>query len=186
MSSTPPPTRPDVPASSSSPGPRRELDLDRIVRAHGPSVYRVAVAVLHDHLAAEDVVQDVMLKVWHRWQGGDDVDQRWLNVVARNTAIDALRRRRFEWSSDDRTERASGEASHDDVVIARERLRSVWDALETLDPDVRAMLVLRETDDVSYDDLAAMFDLTIPQVKTKLYRARFALRNRLADLEEER
>lgn len=156
-------------------------DLTALIAHHGTLVYRLAVATVHDHAIAEDVVQDVMIKAWNSmpsWDG--DIPVRWLRVVTRNTAIDVLRRRRFDDLTGTTPEQSDG---HDPerIVEGREHLAALWQAIALLDPDARSMLVLRETERLSYEDIADLFDITTSAVKAKLYRTRHALRRHLED-----
>jgi RNA polymerase sigma-70 factor (ECF subfamily) len=73
-----------------------ESDFDRLYEKYSPTVYAVAFRVLEDPSGAEDVLQDVFLRVWSR-PACLDVAQKsprkWLETISRNRAIDMLRRR---------------------------------------------------------------------------------------------
>lgn len=160
------------------PGP----ELGALVEAHADLVYRLAVAIVHDHSLAEDVVQDVMFKAWRSLPDREgDVPVRWLRVVTRNTAIDVLRHRRFDDVTPTPPEPLAPAAGPDRIVEGRHHLAALWSALGELDADARTMLALREVEDMSYDDIAATLDLTASAVKAKLYRARHQLRHALTD-----
>ena len=159
--------------------------LAQLVREHGPLVYRIAVAIVHDHALAEDVVQDVMVKAWTSLPA--DSQSRptpWLRTVTRNAAIDALRRRRFDDVTDAPPEPPPTN-DFDIAIEARERLGQVWSALATLEPDARMMIVLRETEDLSYAEIAAALDVSESTVRSKLFRARHALRAALNEGESQ-
>lgn len=158
--------------------------LEELVASHGALIYRLAAAIVHDHALAEDVVQDVIIKAWHSLptQGGD-VTTRWLRTVTRNTAIDLLRRRRFDDFTREPHSHTSREPSTDRIVESRQHLEALWAALAGLDPDARTMLVLHETEGLTYDEVADLLGTTPSAVKAKLYRARHTLRQQLKEWE---
>lgn len=99
--------------------------------------------------------------------------------VARNTAISLLRTRREDLVGDDRLpERASG-ITVARTVEGRAALDDLRRALDRLDEDARSLIVLREVDGLSYEDIAAAMDLPLATVKTRLFRARQALKRSL-------
>lgn len=161
-----------------------EHRLGELVQEHGAAMYRVAIAVVGDHGLAEDVVQEVMLKVWKSAELANiEVPGAWLRVVTRNAAIDLMRRRRFDELTDMSMDVASESAGTAQIIEGRQHLAAVWEALSILDDDSRTMVVLRETEELSYDEIAAIIGTTRNVVKTKLYRARHALRQELAGWE---
>lgn len=150
--------------------------LAELVHEHGPLVYRIAVAIVHDHALAEDVVQDVMVKAWTSLPA--DSQERpmpWLRTVTRNAAIDELRRRRFDDVTDAPPEPSPND-EFDITIDSRRRLSQVWRALSTLDTDARMMIILRETEDLSYAEIADALGISESNVRSKLFRARHALR----------
>lgn len=160
-------------------------DLETFIAAHGGLVYRLAVAIVHDHSLAEDVVQDVMLKAWRNLPDHDgDVPVRWLRTVTRNASIDLLRQRRFDEVTTTPPEPGSSTAQPDRIIEGRQHLDALWDALGNLDQDARTMLVLRETESMGYDEIAATIGISPSAVKAKLYRARHQLRLTLIDWDD--
>jgi RNA polymerase sigma-70 factor (ECF subfamily) len=161
-------------------------ELEALIGDYGRLVYRLAVAIVHDHGLAEDIVQDVMVKAWTaspRDDGSSTV--RWLRVVTRNAAIDSLRRRRFEKITDRPPEPERSAPTTEQVVEGRHRLDAVWAALGDLDPEARTMLAMREAERLSYDEIANTLGTTTSAVKAKLYRARHMLRRSLAAWESD-
>ncbi|MBA3267962.1 MAG: sigma-70 family RNA polymerase sigma factor [Acidimicrobiia bacterium] len=147
---------------------------------YGALIYRVAVSVVQDPGLAEDVVQEVLVKAWTSmpsWQG--DVPVRWLRRVARNEAISVVRRRRRLGGPAGLESRASGEPDVERLVEGRGEVRALREALGELDDVARTLLVLRETEGLSYEDLADVVGLTPSAVRARLYRARQALKGRL-------
>ncbi len=160
--------------------------LRHLVDQYGQLIYRLAVAIVHDHSLAEDIVQDVVVKAWRSLPQGDASDAvRWLRVVTRNTSIDTLRRRRFDETIDRLPEAQATGAGPEHIVEERQHLDAVWDALGGLDLESRTMLAMREADELSYDEIADTMGLTVSAVKAKLYRARHLLRRNLTAWESD-
>lgn len=149
-----------------------------MVRAHGPMVWRIAKAVVHDAASADDVTQDVMVKAWRAIDDFEDgvVPVPWLRRVAKNTAISALRSRSRLQFTDSFDSEVSRGPSTEYVAEQRAFTEVVDRAMASLDPDSRAMLVMQHSDGASYDDIAEAFDISSSAVKAKLYRARHTLK----------
>lgn len=83
-------------------------------REHGAALYREAAAVLRDWSAAEDVVQDALIKVWQRCTGfrGEGSPVGWVRQIVRNALLDHLRARRPETSLTDDDGELVPEAAH--------------------------------------------------------------------------
>ncbi len=158
-------------------------ELRRVVDKHAAAVYRVALSVVRDPALAEDVVQETMLKAWRRSPvpRGEEIPRSWLLRVARNTAISLLRTRREDIRSPDTIPEAPGGPSTPRTVEGRAQLEELWEAMTVLDDDARALIVLKEVDDLSYDEIALTLDLPISTVKTRLFRARKALKNAMKE-----
>jgi len=163
-------------------GPSHD-DLRAVVDRHADAVYRVARSIVHDPALADDVVQETMLKAWRQSPvaPGEDIPRNWLLKVARNTAISLLRTRREDLHGPDTMPEGPGTASTTRTVEGRAQLDDLWEAMKHLDEDARALIVLKEVDDLSYEEIAATLDLPLPTVKTRLFRARKALKNAMKE-----
>jgi RNA polymerase sigma-70 factor, ECF subfamily len=159
--------------------PLLDRQLTHLIDEHASAVYHVAYGVLRDPGLAEDVVQDTMIKAWRSLGQfrGDSSTRTWVLRIAHNTAIDALRRRRERSTAphdlpdgdgstlDDPARRAEGRA---DVELLRR-------ALAGIDELSRTIVVLREVEGLSYQEIADTLEIPIATVKTRLLRARRAL-----------
>ncbi len=177
---------PDLPANpgtdSDEPVAGRASDeqIRELVDELGPLLYRVAYAVTRDSGLAEDVVQDALFQAWTSmpsWE--DDVPVRWLRRVTRNRASSVMRKERRSVATEEWGEVASSAPEVERVVESRERMAVVRDALDRLDEQARLMVVLRETEELSYDEIAEIVELTPSAVKAKLYRSRHAVKQAL-------
>lgn len=149
-------------------------ELEALVREHWAAVYRTVLVLVRDHALAEDITQDSLLKAWKALPKfrGDSSLRSWILRIAHNTAISALRKRRFEprepWNLPD----ASGSAETSDLAIGSVLMEQFQSALADLPAQTRAIVVLREVEGRSYEDIARIVQLPVTTVKTRLFRAR--------------
>ncbi|MEZ4382159.1 MAG: sigma-70 family RNA polymerase sigma factor [Nannocystaceae bacterium] len=137
-----------------------------------------------DRALVEDLTQDTFLRVLQALTSFDlersTRPSSWILTIARRRAIDELRRRRrvIVDFDDDRTADAGAST---DRLAERRRLAARLDAaLAELAPDFRAVFLLREAEELSYDEIAARLGVRKGTVKSRLSRARSAMREHLA------
>jgi len=153
--------------------------LAELTRRHADAVYRVALSVTRDHALAEDVAQDSLLKAWQALPTfrGQASLKNWLLRITHNTAISALRRRRDVHV--DPVEMPEAPTPKHQTVEARVERRVSLDAFEealgSLDELSRSVVVLREVEQLSYEEIADVLEVPLPTVKTRLLRARRTL-----------
>lgn len=159
--------------------------LRRAVEQHAAVLFRVAVSIVHDAALADDVVQETLIKAWRSAPLDADgrVPRAWLTKVARNTAISHLRRRREDPYEAETLVAATpdGAASPARTVEGRAQLADLRGALGRLDEEERLLIVLREVDGLSYEEIAQTLELPLPTVKTRLFRARQQLKHALGE-----
>ncbi len=159
-----------------------------LVEAHQHQVYTLAVYVLGNTAEAEDITQEVMLKLWHHVERVEcDKAGAWLTRVTRNACYDLLRSRRsrrrlFQDGLDTVAEATDGSRSPEQQVSAGESDRLLREALAGLDEPYRTIAVLREVQEKSYLEIAEAMDLPLNTVKTYLHRARRRLREALKEV----
>ena len=173
---------PDLAPDQSAPTPSSE-ELRAVVDAHAAAVYHVAVSIVHDAALAEDVVQETMIKAWRHAPVDESgrIPRQWLLRVARNTAISLLRTRREDLHGPDTLPESSVGFETIRTVEGRAALDDLWVAMSALDEDARALIVMREVDDLSYEEIADAVGLSLSAVKTRLFRARRALKDSLKE-----
>ncbi len=179
--------RDDVRPNPGGADPAAAEAIDALVRVHAPAIYRVAMGVLGDPALAEDVVQETVLRAWQALGSfrGEASLRTWVLRIAHNVAVSAARRRR-DWPSepDDLVgfvdDRASADVErHVDNRLA---IAELWKVLATLDEASRTVLVLREIEHLSYEEIAELLGVALPTVKTRLFRARRLLAARLGPM----
>jgi RNA polymerase sigma-70 factor (ECF subfamily) len=131
----------------------------------------------------EDAAQDTFLDVFRRLgkfePAGRAKLSTWILTIAARRSIDELRRRRPTLLPD--PERA-GEVRADDRAVQREQAAAIEAALRELTPDLRAAFLLREYHELEYVEIASALEIDLGTVKSRLSRARAALRERLAEV----
>lgn len=161
--------------------------LEDLIAEHADAVFRVAHGILRDRQLAEDVVQETMVKAWRSMETfrGDASTRTWVLRIAHNTAISALRRRRDQATAPDELPEGRDDLDPGRRSDGRVGLAAVRSALDELDGTSRSIVVLREVEGLSYQQIADTLDLPVPTVKTRLLRARRALQAALDATEEE-
>lgn len=174
-------------------GRRPDLDraLERLIVEHTDAVFRVTFGVLRDRGLAEDAVQETMIRAWRGLDGfrGDSSERTWILRIAHHTAISALRRRRDRSTApEDLPRDHTGDRTADPAARAAGRadLAAVGAALNQLDEMSRSIVVLREVEGLSYQQIADALGVNVPTVKTRLLRARRTLQAALSPTEEDR
>jgi RNA polymerase sigma-70 factor (ECF subfamily) len=160
-----------------------------IVYAYQDSVYNLCYRMLGERTEAEDAAQEAFLRAYLNLARYDPSRsfKTWLLSIASNYCIDRLRRRRLQWLSldeepvVDRLSLHSDDPEPEHTTIDRERSRAIQALLAELSPEYRAAVVLRYWYDYSYIEIADMMDTTESAVKSRLFRARQALADKLGD-----
>ncbi|GEM_PF-2427605 len=158
--------------------------LEDLIALHGRALYRLALAITRSNALAEEVVQETLLVAWRSMPPMDlQGETRWIRRVARNRAISVVRHESHSVTSSDWEFLVAGGPDTERVVEGRHLLSRMLEALADLDETARAMLILRETEELTYVELADLFGLTASAVKARLYRARHQLKTTLRDWE---
>lgn len=152
------------------------------VKDYQDQAWTVARYILKDAGEAEDATQEAFVKLWNNQ---DSIDPRrvksWLMKVTRNGCLDRLRRRRhnIEFDESYMTADDSGPMQGAVATETREWLKR---AIGSLKEPYRSLVVLRDVNQHSYEEVAAMLELNLAQVKTYLHRARKQLREQLTEV----
>ena len=152
------------------------------------AVYNLCYRMLGERMEAEDAAQEAFLRAYsnlHRYDPARPF-KTWLLAIASNHAIDRIRKRRLTWLSIDQDEPgpamslSSDEPEPEEVALTKERSKAIQKLLDELSPDYRAAVVLRYWYDYSYTEIADMLDTTESAIKSRLFRARQLLAEKLS------
>jgi RNA polymerase sigma-70 factor (ECF subfamily) len=145
----------------------------RLFEQHGTVIHRYFNRLTGDMAAADDLTQEVFLRVV---RGGHAYEHRereraWVFRIARNVLIDLRRRELRAPTLDSRVEPITAP-----LQSTRASLR---EALALIPTEDREAFLLREVAGLGYAEIAVMTDSTVPAVRSRIYRARLALRDML-------
>lgn len=151
------------------------------VREHQDQAWSLARFLLKDASEAEDATQEAFIKLWnHRDSIDPERVKPWLMKVTRNTCLDRLRRRKPETELND-SEVSPVQGPLQDVERG-ELGRFLKAAVAGLREPYRSLIVLRDMQQHSYEEVAHATELSLSQVKVYLHRARKQLREQLAEV----
>ncbi len=157
---------------------RRDEAIELIIKAFRRKVFGLAYSFLHNREAAEDVAQEVFIRIWGalpRYDGRASVST-WIYAITRNASVSALRARRPLASLSDEDIMSAVDVAEtvtsDEAAIDSEALGRL---VEQLPLKQRQVVVLFYMHDQSHEEVAAMLAMPVGTVKTLLHRARTRL-----------
>lgn len=163
--------------------------FDELARAEERALYRHAARIVGPGADAEDVVQDAFLSAWKSIGSFEGTSFRaWLFRIVTNRALDRVRARKrrpelpLEPESDEDISWAEPVAPGPDLAelaSSSEALAVVEEALKGVPEEQRAALLLRDVEGFAYEQIAMMTGVEIGTVKSRIHRARVAVRNTL-------
>ncbi len=158
------------------------------VQRHRHRIYGYAAHYLNDKDDAADVTQEVLLRLWtYRKTVDEERLLGWLLRVTRNACVDVLRKRKARQNRllDDaeRLEQvASPGQTPEGTLEASDFRRHLMAALDRLEEPHRSIVILRELQDMKYEEISEALELPLNTVKVYLHRGRKALREQLSSL----
>jgi RNA polymerase sigma-70 factor (ECF subfamily) len=168
----------------------RTLDGDvrsyeELVRRYERLVGRVLYPYARREISVEDLVQETFLRAYDRLEtfNPDYRFKTWLLAIANNLGVDTLRRRREMVEFNPETHAGTSRGPEAEALDA-DFSRSVQSAVATLPETYGVPLILRYSEGMSYAEIAEILDITIPAVKSRLFRARNMLGERLEEVGE--
>ena len=164
--------------------PITERALKHWIERLTPGLVQVAFGICHDRHRAEELVQEAWVRLWKKPpDGGEPAIASWMRSTVTNLSISAIRRKKRAWTLIDESGSARDVRAErpGEGVERHEELGRVAAALERLDPDKRAMIMLRVNEGLSYEAIAAHLGVPIGTVMSRLNRARLALLGELGE-----
>jgi RNA polymerase sigma-70 factor (ECF subfamily) len=167
--------------------------LERLLERHQAHVYRFALKMCRDPEDAKDVLQDTLLAMargFHDFRGASSVST-WLYKIAHSFCIKKRRKSKFapdeELSLETEAPAEAGELvdpteSPDELLAGKQVERVLQQAIAELEPMYREVLLLRDAEGLTAPEVAEVLGLTSQAVKSRLHRARLAVRERVAVL----
>ncbi|MGP1906894.1 RNA polymerase sigma factor [Metabacillus sp. JX24] len=158
---------------------QNEKEWVRMYQNYSDSIYQYIFYMMKDKEAAKDILQDTFFQVYkkyHTFHGGSE--KSWLYTIARNTAIDYLRKKKPVFYLIDLFPSAH-EKTPEDIVLLNETEKLVYLALSKVKRSYREVIILRKMKDFSIKETADILGCTESQVKVNLNRGMSALRKEL-------
>lgn len=166
-------------------------DFDEVVRVYRPRILRFLLSSLTDRDVAETLTQETFLKAWAARQQfrGDSSLSTWLTRIAVNLMRDHLRSRSLRfWQKTRGTSLdvldisdwiPDGRSSPESQTVARNQVAGVWQAVDQLSAQQRAVFVLRFVEEMELDEIAGALGMNLSTAKSHLYRALAIVRDRM-------
>ncbi len=168
-----------------------ESGFENIFRHYQVALFNLARHLVGDADEAEDVVQQAFIKVFHALPKMREPGalEYWLKRIVHNASMDALRKRKRQAESPlgetvMRQRPVAGRGPEGDVLLGEGR-QLLQKALRKMNPRYRALILMREFDGMSYDEIGAITGQPLTTVRVALFRARAQLRELLRQVVEE-
>ncbi len=146
-----------------------------LVRRHQGRVYRVALRLLDSDADAQDATQETFVRAWRalvRFRGESAVST-WLYRIVTNRCLSVLAARRGAERLDPELSSWGGDPA--EITEQHEHFAAVARQVASLPPEQRAALVLRDFEGLSYEQVAAVLEVSLPAVKGRIHRARLGV-----------
>jgi RNA polymerase sigma-70 factor (ECF subfamily) len=162
---------------------------EELTRSQYARVFKLCRLLLVDHHEAEEVTQEVFLKLVREWQAGGQIRswEAWLTRVAVNACRDRQRSLWWRWRRKGYTELQetdcpSPQPTPEQHALSREQQDRLWRCFRTLSPRQREVFVLRRMEGLSNENAAKMLGLSSGSIKRHLFHAIKNLQQALGDL----
>ena len=160
-----------------------------LVTRYQDRLFNSLLRMVGSHEDAADAVQDAFVQAYTKLDSYRGAAQfyTWLYRIAMNVALSRQRRRR-PMASIDHAKETVGEEPLDaaegpeDVVLSQERVKHVQSALAGLGDEHKRILVLRAIEGFAYEEIADILDLPVGTVRSRIFRARVQLKEKLTSL----
>jgi RNA polymerase sigma-70 factor, ECF subfamily len=160
------------------------------MRTHQDLVFSTAIRLLGRQSDAEDISQNVFLKAYENYSELEDNPKAaaWLRTVTKNLSLNQLTRYRNRWRFFSEMNNEESETDFVDLLPAPveestlekdERLQQLEKAMQKLPESQRVPLVLYHFEEMSYEGIAEVLQISLSKVKTDIHRARGALKKKM-------
>ena len=166
--------------------------FEELVGRYENKVFRLAIKLTRNETLAEEVLQEVFLRVYEKLYTfrGESAFSSWLYRIAANVCFAKLNveKKHIHTDLDDEMSQIEigGMGSDqpaetpDQALLSEEAQRLISEAIDKLPDDFRVVVLLRDVEGLSNEEVARILGLTVPAVKSRLHRARLTLRKKLA------
>ena len=178
------------PAPRTTGDPARDAEFERDALPWLDDVYRFALSLTREESDADDVVQETFLRAyrsWHTFIQGTDC-RRWLFTICRNVFLRSRERQRPTVDLEDGEQdavaagsvyAAARERGYDDIYARLDLAPALREALDELAEPFRSAVILVDVEDLAYETAAQVMGVPIGTVRSRLFRGRRLLQERL-------
>jgi len=142
-------------------------------------LYRYSLRIVGDHMEAEDVLQELLVKLWKKKEHFFTIDNKeaWCMTLTRNLSIDKTRKRKFRTNNieDYHFIKTLGPNPHVQLQSS-DNMQSLLNVIDTLPEKHKSVIHLRDVEGYSYKEISDITGYKVDQVKVYLHRARQTLR----------
>ncbi|CAM4015962.1 RNA polymerase sigma factor SigW [Cohnella lubricantis] len=162
-----------------------------IVDLYKDKLYHLAYRMMNNRQEAEDIVQECFLRVYKHLDRYDENQKfsTWIYRIATNLCIDRLRKRKPTYSLDAESSEHEGldgyammpsdDRTPESEMLLSETQRIIREAIETLPPKYKSVIVLRYLQDMSLQEISEVMGMPVTTVKTRVHRGREYMRKKL-------
>ncbi len=145
-------------------------------------LYRFALRMVDNAVEAEDVVQEVLIKLWHKRAELANINniEAWSIRLTRNLSVDKLRGRKHQTEIlDQQYNLVSTSQNPAQLIESKDTLQRIHQLIQQLPENQKMVVQLRDIEELSYKEIAALLDMPMNQVKVNLFRGRQNLKTAL-------
>lgn len=153
--------------------------FERLAAENERQIYALCYHMMGNHEDAQDCAQETMLRAFRAFDSfrRDAQFSTWATKIAMNVCVDALRKRKEVYSLDSMREDTGFDVKDESPgtyarLEEKERKRLLKEGLSALAPEMRQMIILRDVQGLSYDEVAEALNLPLGTVKSRINRAR--------------
>ena len=164
--------------------------LEELLFAYEKRVYNIALRYMGSEADAYDMAQEALIKIYKRIKAfkGDSSFSSWVYRITVNTCLDGLRRRKKNVVSFESTIEAGASYSDEqndtpeESAVRKELQGRVQQAINTLSADHKSVIILRDINGLSYEEVAVLLSVSVGTVKSRINRARQKLKEILIEI----
>jgi len=157
-------------------------ELVNMINPFQNKLYRYALRIVGDHMEAEDVIQELLIKIWKKKDQFMQIDNKeaWCMTLTRNMSIDKKRKKKYRTQNiDDFHFIQDNAASPYQRVESDDNLERIEAIIDKLSDKQKTVIHLRDVEGYSYKEISDISGFTIDQIKVYLHRARIQLRKQI-------
>jgi len=153
-----------------------------IINKYKNPLYATILRMTKNPQDAQDLVQEAFIKVYHQLGKYEQKGSfsSWLYRVAINHCMDEFRKKRYSMKQVEVSETTAITTNHPEIVfLKKEKNRQLERLIATLPEDERMIILLRYVNELSYSEISEMVDLSLTNVRNKLFRAKKKMREQV-------